>query len=97
MTLVNVGPEEVTLVIIESQAFEKIEVHEMARVGGLMEMRAMTKLAVPAGGQVHVKPGGRHLMLRGPRQHLTAGQKVEMVLTLTSGIKQTISVKVAAR
>ena len=97
MMLVNVGPEDVTLVKVESESYETIEVHEMATVDGLMEMREVTDLVIPANGQIHFKPGGRHLMLLGPRAHLTTGQKVEMTLTFKSGRKQTVSVKVAAR
>ena len=51
MTLLNVAPEEVTLVSIESDAFEEIEMHEMATVDGLMEMRQLTDLSIPANGQ----------------------------------------------
>ena len=97
MTLVNVGSEEVALVKVESDAFENIEVHEMARVDGLMEMREVTDLVIPARGQIQFEPGGKHLMLMGPREHLTSGQKVDMTLTFKSGKKQTVSVKVAAR
>ena len=97
MTLVNVGSEEVTLVKVESEAFENIEVHEMVRVDGLMEMREVTDLTIPAKDQIQFEPGGKHLMLMGPRENLTTGQKVDMTLTFKSGKKQTVSVQVAAR
>jgi copper(I)-binding protein/cytochrome oxidase Cu insertion factor (SCO1/SenC/PrrC family) len=97
MTLVNVGPEQVSLVKVDSDAFKNIEVHEMARVDGLMEMREATDLVIPANGQIHFEPGGKHLMLMGPQEHLTAGQKVDMALTFKSGRKQTVSVQVAAK
>ena len=90
MTLVNVGADEVTLVKVESQAFEKVEVHEMAMVDGLMTMRELTDLSIPANGQVQFQPGGMHLMLMGPRENLTPGQVVDMTLTFKSGIKQTV-------
>ena len=97
MTLVNVGSEDVTLVKVESEAYENIEVHEMAKVDGLMEMREVTNMVIPSNGQVHFEPGGWHLMMMGPKEHLSTGQKVDMTLTLKSGKKQTVSVKVAAR
>ena len=96
MTLINVGLEEVALAKVESEAFEKIEVHEMAMVDGLMTMRELTDLVIPANGQVQFQPGGMHLMLMGPRQTLTTGQQVEMTLTFKSGVKQTVTVKVTA-
>lgn len=95
MTLVNVAPEDVTLVSIESNAFEKIEMHEMVTVDGLMKMRQITDLVIPANGQVRFAPRGRHLMLIGPRERLTTGQSVDMTLVFSSGIKQTVSVNVS--
>ena len=97
MTLINVAAKDVTLVKIESDAFEKIEMHEMATVDGLMAMRQVKDLAIPANGQVKFAPGGWHLMLNGPRQHLTTGQVVDMTLVFKSGMKQKVSVSVAAR
>jgi copper(I)-binding protein/cytochrome oxidase Cu insertion factor (SCO1/SenC/PrrC family) len=97
MTLVNVGPEEVRLVNVESEAFKNIEVHEMATVDGLMEMREVTDLIIPAHGQIHFEPGGKHLMLMGPREQVTTGQKIDMTLTFKSGRNQMLSVQVVAR
>ena len=97
MTLVNVGSDDVMLVKVESEAFEKIEVHEMAMVDGLMEMREITDLVVPANGQVHFKPGGKHLMLIGPKARPSKGESIDITLTFQSGRKQTVSVKVASR
>jgi copper(I)-binding protein/cytochrome oxidase Cu insertion factor (SCO1/SenC/PrrC family) len=97
MTLINVATEEVTLVGIESETFEKIEMHEMATVDGLMAMREVSDVVVPANGQVHFSPGGWHLMLTGPRKMLQTGQVVNMTLTFKSGMTQNVSVSVAAR
>jgi len=97
MTLVNVGSEDVTLVELESPAFEKVEIHEMAMADGLMKMRELAEVVVAAGGQARFEPGGTHLMLMGPRRHLGAGETVDLTLTFRSGMKQTVSVRVADR
>ena len=97
MTLVNISSEEVTLLKVESEAFESIEVHEMIMVDGMMEMNEVTNLVIPAKDQIQFEPGGKHLMLMGPREHFTKGQKVDMTLTFKSGKKQIVSVQVAAR
>jgi copper(I)-binding protein len=97
MTLVNVGDEDITLLSVESDLFDKIEVHEMASVDGMMEMREVTDMVIPSKGQISFEPGGKHLMLMGPREHLKTGQKVDMTLTFKSGKKQKVSVNVAAR
>jgi copper(I)-binding protein/cytochrome oxidase Cu insertion factor (SCO1/SenC/PrrC family) len=95
MTLVNVGTEDVVLVKVESDAYQNVEVHEMVSVDGLMEMREVTDMVIPPNGQIQLAPGGKHLMMMGPREHLTKGQEVVLTLTFKSGKKQTVSVKVA--
>jgi len=97
MTLVNAGSEALTLVKVESDAYKNIEVHEMVSVDGLMEMHEVTGLNIPPNGQIQFAPGGKHLMMMGPKQHLSKGQKVDMTLTFKSGKKQLVSIKVAAR
>ena len=97
MTLINVGEEDLTLTQVESDAFERIEVHEMAVVDGLMKMREIENLTIPASGQAKLSPGGKHLMLIGPRKHLKEKERIEMVLTFESGDKQKVSVKVASK
>lgn len=97
MTLVNVGDEDVTLVKVESDAYASVEVHEMAMVDGMMEMNEVTDLTIPAKDQIQFEPGGKHLMLMGPKKHLKTGQQVEMTLTFKSGMQQTVSIQVAAK
>lgn len=97
MTLINVSSNDLTLVDIRSNAFEKIEMHEMAVAEGMMKMRELESLIVPANSQVNFSPGGQHLMMIGPRDALTSGQTVDLTLTFNSGARQTVSVKVANR
>ena len=59
MTLVNVGSKDVRLTKVESEAFEKIEVHEMAMVDGLMTMRELTQSRHPS-KQSNPLPTWRH-------------------------------------
>lgn len=96
MTLLNVGEEEITLVKVESDAFDSVEVHEMAVIDGLMEMRELTDLVIPANARAQMAPGGKHLMMAGPRKPLHKGERVEVVLTFESGISQTVSLPVVA-
>ena len=97
MTLVNAGSKELTLIRVESNSYKNIEVHEMVSVDGLMEMREVTDLNIPPNGHIQFAPGGKHLMMMGPKQHLAKGQKVDMTLIFKSGKKQLISIEVAAR
>ena len=98
MTLINIGSEDVTLVGLESPAFEKVEIHEMATVDGLMKMRRLDEVVIPAaGGQARFEPGGRHLMLINPVRHLSVGESIELTLKLASGLEQPVSIRVADR
>jgi len=95
-TLINLGSEELTLVQVESDKFNSIEMHEMTTINGLMEMKRVADLKIPVNSQVQFEPGGKHLMLMGPQEHLSSGQVVDMTLTFKSGRKQSISVNVAS-
>jgi protein SCO1/2 len=96
MTLVNAGPDSVTLAGIECEGFEKVEVHEMVVVDGMMKMREVKNLVIPAHGYVQMQPGGKHLMLMGPRRHFRNGQQLELKLIFASGTEQIVSLDVLA-
>lgn len=47
---------------------------------GMMGMRKIDRLVIPAGGSVELKPGGYHLMIIELNQELKAGTKIEITL-----------------
>ena len=69
------------LVSASSTAAGTVEIHEHANEGGVMKMRRIDGLAVPAGGSVVLKPGGYHLMLMDLKQPLKQGDKLQLTLT----------------
>ena len=69
------------LVSASSPAAGTVEIHEHANEGGVMKMRRIDGLAVPAGGSVVLKPGGYHLMLMDLKQPLKQGDKLQLTLT----------------
>jgi len=94
MTLVNISPKEATIVKIESDAFNAIEVHEMALIDGMMEMQEIKQLTIPAQGNVILKPKGKHLMLIKPRKALKKGDRIDITMTFKTGLTQKVSLKV---
>lgn len=78
-TLANDGATADRLVAVKGDAAEAIEIHDMATVDGVMRMRKLEALEVPAGGTVALAPGGVHIMLIGLKDTLKAGA----TLTLT--------------
>lgn len=69
-----------TLVGVESPAAESVELHSMSMKNGVMSMRMLEELALPAGRTVKLEPGGLHLMLINLKQSLPAGGKVGFTL-----------------
>lgn len=57
----------------ESPAAGFTELHEMKFDGGIMKMRAIGALELPAGKTVELKPGGQHIMLMDLKAPLMKG------------------------
>ena len=70
------------LIKVESSAAGTVEIHEMSMNNGVMKMRMMEILDLPAGKAVELAPGGFHLMLFDLKNPLDAGIKVDVQLTL---------------
>jgi copper(I)-binding protein len=67
-----------------------VEIHEMADVAGVMTMRAVEGVDVPATDQVSLQPGGLHLMFMGVTEPFTAGQTIPVTLNFqNAGVIQT--------
>ena len=80
VTIVNTGGAD-RLVAVASPVAGKAELHESAMADGVMRMRGVAGLAIPAGGTVKLAPGGYHVMLVALTQPLTVGQSVPVTLT----------------
>ena len=62
--------------------------------GGMMGMRPIARLEIPAGGSVELKPGSYHIMLIGLNQELKPGDKIEITLTFESAGEVTVTAEV---
>jgi copper(I)-binding protein len=65
-----------------SAAAVRVEMHSSTVEGGVMRMRALPRIDLPAGQVVKLAPGGVHLMLVDLKQPLKAGDKVPLVLSV---------------
>lgn len=81
LTLVNDTAAEDVLVSASSPRAGRVEIHEMAMEGGVMQMRAVDRLAIPAGGSIELAPSGRHLMFYGVTQPFAEGETIPVTLT----------------
>jgi copper(I)-binding protein len=85
-----------TLVGASSPAASLVEVHEMRTENGVMQMRAVPRLPLPAGQTVALKPGGYHIMLIDLKAPLSPGQKVPLTLVIETEGKARQNVTVDA-
>ncbi len=94
MTLRNTGEGEVVLTSASSPVADKLEFHQHSHEGGMMRMRRIDELRVPAGGELQLAPGHLHLMLIDLLQPLNEGDSVPIELCSDSGTCQSINLKV---
>lgn len=81
LTIANAGAEADRLVSAASPRAGRMELHEMAMDGGMMTMRPVTGIDVPASGTVELKPGGLHLMFLDIPAPFRAGEAIPVTLT----------------
>ncbi|MEP6968433.1 MAG: copper chaperone PCu(A)C, partial [Pseudomonadota bacterium] len=79
--ITNRGPHADRLIGAASAAASKVSIHESRSAGGVMSMRTLSDLAIPAGATVTFAPGGLHLMLEGLKRPLNPGARVAITLT----------------
>lgn len=71
---------ECRLVGAASDAAQRVELHTHAEENGLMTMRQVEAIAIPAGGEHALARGGDHVMLMGLTEPLAAGDTVTLTL-----------------
>lgn len=94
LTLQNRTRDAVALVGVSSPQFARVELHRSAVVDGVARMEAVESIAVPAGGEAALAPGGLHMMLIGPQQPLPEGSTVEVTLAFDNGWELELNVPV---
>jgi len=62
-----------------------VELHTHALVEGMMQMRTVERIDLPARETVRLAPGGLHIMLIDLRRPLQPGERIEMELTFDDG------------
>jgi copper(I)-binding protein len=94
MTVTNAGGSDHALVGGSSPAAKVVELHTHTMEGGMMRMRQVEKIDLPAGKEVTLKPGGLHVMLIGLKQNLTPGENVPLTLKFEDGSELTVDAPV---
>ncbi len=84
---VNHGNTPHAIVAAESDAAEHTELHEHVHDQGVMRMREVERVEIPAAGRVAFQPGGYHIMLIGLKRALKPGDRIHLTLVLEDGTR----------
>lgn len=85
MQLENTTQADLALTAAQSSVSEVAELHTHTDVDGIMQMRQVDSIALPAGETTELKPGGLHIMLIGLKQPLADGDQIDLTLTFSDG------------
>ncbi len=80
MQIHNRSNSELVLIEVVSDQIPKVNIHAHLHENGVMGMRPVKEVVIPAQGSFQFKPGGHHLMLMGLQQALEAGQMIDFQL-----------------
>ena len=94
MTLQNTSDKDIALVNIKGAIAKRIELHQHTHKDGMMQMRQVDKIVIPAKSSVELKPGGYHVMLIGLAKKIKKDDLVELNLLFGDDSNLTIKVKV---
>ena len=94
MTLQNASDADIKITSAQSDVAKVVELHTHTNDNGVMRMRQIPFIDIPANGNTHLKPGGLHIMLIGPHQPLKAGEQIEVTLNFEDGSQKTVTMPV---
>jgi copper(I)-binding protein len=94
MRITNHGGDDRALLAAASDQAEVVELHTHRMEDGMMRMRQVEQIELPAGERVTLEPGGLHVMLIGLTETLAPGDQVALTLGFDDGSNQTLSLPV---
>ena len=93
LTIRSTGPAD-RLLGFSTPACERPELHTHINDDGIMRMRKVDSIEIPAGGEARLQPGGLHLMMIGLTRQLVEGDSVDVTLTFENAGKVTVSLPI---
>jgi copper(I)-binding protein len=83
MTLVNDSATAHALSAVSFSDANTVEIHETSMNDGMMRMRRVSHIDIPANGSAELKPGSYHVMLIGLEREMKAGTAESLTLTFS--------------
>jgi hypothetical protein len=90
----NEGGDADRLIAASSPAAANVELHESLEENGVMSMRPVEAIEVPAGGHTELKPGGLHIMLINLVEPLEVGDTIEVTLAFENAGDKMVTAEV---
>jgi periplasmic copper chaperone A len=90
LTLRNGGDRDLQLVAATCPSAGATELHTHIDDNGVMRMRQVKEILVPARGEVVFKPGGYHVMLIDLKTPIKEGDKLAITLVFADGSSKTV-------
>ena len=94
MKITNDSGTDINIIEADSAVSKVVELHTHTNDNGVMRMRKIPQITVPANGSTELKPGGLHIMLIGPHEPLKMGQTVNVTLKFEDGSSKEVSMPV---
>ncbi len=94
MMLINNSDKNIDLIKATSNSARNVELHEHVHEDGMMKMRQVAKITIPAKGKTELKPGGYHIMLISLVKHIQPKDIISINLEFSDGSKQEIKAEV---
>jgi copper(I)-binding protein len=88
------SPADDRLTGVSTPVAKEAQLHSMSMDGGVMKMRQVDSVDLPAGQAVALKPGGYHIMLVGLAKPLEAGQSFPLTLDFAKAGARQVTVTV---
>lgn len=94
MTIKNMSATDDEVIAAKSDIAKKTELHTHKMENGIMKMRQVPNIPVPAHGEAELKPGGYHIMFMGLKAPLKEGQHFALTLEFKNAGEKKITVDV---
>ncbi len=91
MQITNGDDAPHALVAAHADVAENVELHNHVMEDGMMKMRRMDSVPLPAGETVTFEPGGLHVMLIGLTGPLEAGSRFDIELQFEDDSRQSVT------
>lgn len=85
VVLKNSSDQEIEIVAAKASFAKTIELHTHKIEDGIMQMRKVEKMTIPAKGKLELKPHSDHLMIFGMKGNMKEGEKHEIELKFSNG------------